>query len=200
MRAMSISISETSAAGGFIMPGDYVDVVLTANIRSAVDSNKAAVTRFDFPDGDTIINFTSETVLENVKVLAIDQSLGQNTTEQGPAKVGRTATLEVTPHDASRLLIASQLGNLTLTLRSIVTEPETAESKAAAEDPFFFTSDTSSSRTLAAITNYMSKAGQPMPKPKVEEPQAAPPAPPVEAGGTIRINRGGNIQEQSVGQ
>ena len=202
MRAISIQISESSAAAGFIMPGDFVDVVLTANIRSAVDANKSGLSRFDFPDGDTIINYTSESVLENVKVLAIDQSMNQNTAEQGPARVGRTATIEVTPNDAGRLLIASQLGQLTLTLRSLVKEPQTAETQAATEDPFYFTSDTSSSRTLAAITNYMSKAGQPvMPKPKVEEPVAPPPPPPVDStGGTVRVNRGGNVQEQSIGQ
>lgn len=203
MRALSIPISETSAAGGFIMPGDYVDVVLTANIRSAVDTNKSGLSRFDFPDGDTIINYASETVLENVKVLAIDQSLSQNSAEQGPARIGRTATLEVTPNNAARLLIASNMGSLTLTLRSIVKEQETAESIAAANDPFYFTSDTSSSRILAAITNYMSKAGQPVipkPKPEVTVEVMEPVAPmPVDTNsGTIRINRGGNIQEQSI--
>jgi pilus assembly protein CpaB len=103
MRAISTEISAETGAGGFILPNDRVDVILSKR-----DKN---------PDraGPDIVN--SEVILANVRVLAIDQAPkekdGQN------AVVGKTVTLELKPEQAETLARARQSGTLALALRSI---------------------------------------------------------------------------------
>jgi pilus assembly protein CpaB len=103
MRAISTEISPESGAGGFILPNDRVDVILSKR-----DKN---------PDrtGPDVVN--SEIILSNVRVLAIDQAPkekdGQNTV------IGKTVTLELKPEQAETLARARQTGTLALALRSI---------------------------------------------------------------------------------
>ena len=106
MRAMSISIAVDTAAGGFILPGDRVDVVLT---RETNFGNVGAT------EGDRA-KFSSATVLQNIKVLAIDQSTRAG--DDAQTVVGATATLEVAPTDAEVLALAKAEGELSLSLRS----------------------------------------------------------------------------------
>jgi pilus assembly protein CpaB len=106
MRAMAIRVTVETAAGGFILPGDRVDVLLT---RETTLSNMGA------QEGDRS-KFASSTVMQNVKVLAIDQSTRAGDDEQ--AVVGATATLEVGPRDAEALALAKSEGELSLVLRS----------------------------------------------------------------------------------
>ena len=106
MRAMAIKVTVETAAGGFILPGDRVDVLLT---RETTLSNVGT------PDAERN-KFSSSTVMQNVKVLAIDQSTRAGDDEQ--AVVGATATLEVGPQDAEALALAKSEGELSLVLRS----------------------------------------------------------------------------------
>ncbi len=100
MRAMSVPLSAESAAGGFILPGDHVDVVQSRQVDNGGGAKR----------------FASGTVLRNVKVLAIDQTIGQ--AQKSAAVVGATATLEVTPAEAELIALAKSEGQLTLILRS----------------------------------------------------------------------------------
>ncbi|MBX9460163.1 MAG: Flp pilus assembly protein CpaB [Brevundimonas sp.] len=106
MRAMAIRVTVETAAGGFILPGDRVDVVLT---RETTLANLGA------SEGDRS-KFTSATVMQNIKVLAIDQSTRAGDDEQ--TVIGATATLEVGPRDAEALALAKSEGELSLILRS----------------------------------------------------------------------------------
>ena len=106
MRAMAIRVTVETAAGGFILPGDRVDVLLT---RETTLSNMGA------QESDRS-KFASSTVMQNIKVLAIDQSTRAGDDEQ--AVVGATATLEVGPRDAEALALAKSEGELSLVLRS----------------------------------------------------------------------------------
>ena len=106
MRAMAIRVTVETAAGGFILPGDRVDVLLT---RETTLGNMGA------QEGDRS-KFASSTVMQNVKVLAIDQSTRAGDDEQ--AVIGATATLEVAPRDAESLALAKSEGELSLVLRS----------------------------------------------------------------------------------
>ena len=106
MRAMAIRVTVETAAGGFILPGDRVDVLLT---RETNLSNIGA------SEGDRS-KFASSIVMQNVKVLAIDQSTRAGDDEQ--AVVGATATLELAPRDAEALALAKSEGELSLVLRS----------------------------------------------------------------------------------
>jgi pilus assembly protein CpaB len=100
MRAISTPITEETAAGGFILPNDRVDVLLSHKMQ--VGSKEEPV---------------SEAVLRNVRVLAI----GQEIETKGGDKVatGKTATLELTPRQAETLALAQSMGEISLSLRSL---------------------------------------------------------------------------------
>ena len=110
MRAVSTQISPETGAGGFILPNDRVDVILSRRDREA---EKAAGTEVQ----------TSEIVLSNIRVLAIDQ----NVEEKGGQKVvvGKTATLELSPAQTETLVLSQHLGSLSLALRSITDAHQT---------------------------------------------------------------------------
>ena len=105
MRAVSTEISPETGAGGFILPNDRVDVILSKREKNLDRANS----------GD-IVN--SEVILSNIRVLAIDQAPrekdGQNSV------VGKTATLELKPGQAEALARARQSGTISLALRSMV--------------------------------------------------------------------------------
>jgi len=105
MRAISTQISPETGAGGFILPNDHVDVILTRRDRDADKSGGG---------GDT---HSSEIILSNVRVLAIDQNVQEKDGQK--VVVGKTATLELTPRQAETLALSQQLGSLSLALRSI---------------------------------------------------------------------------------
>lgn len=102
-RAISTEISPETGAGGFILPNDRVDVILTKREKN--------------PDSKAPDVATSEIVLSNVRVLAIDQAPKEK--EGTSALVGRTVTLELKPEQAETLARSRQNGSLTLALRSI---------------------------------------------------------------------------------
>lgn len=105
MRAMAVRVTVETAAGGFILPGDRVDVVLTA------ETNRDGAV-----EGATKSKFASGVVLQNIKVLAIDQATRVG--DDAQAVVGATATLEVRPQDSVLLAQAKSEGELSLSLRS----------------------------------------------------------------------------------
>jgi pilus assembly protein CpaB len=119
MRAISTQISPETGAGGFILPNDHVDVILT---RRKADADKGAA------GSDT---HSSETILTNVRVLAIDQNVQEKDGQK--VVVGKTATLELTPNQTETLALSQQLGTLSLALRSITDatrdEPQTDDNK-----------------------------------------------------------------------
>lgn len=100
-RAVAVRITDVSGAGGFILPGDKVDVLLTIS---------ASGDRLD-----TVTNI----LLQNTRVLAIDQEADEST---GGAIVAKAATIEVLPEDAQRIALASTVGTLSLSLRNTTGE------------------------------------------------------------------------------
>jgi pilus assembly protein CpaB len=108
MRAVAIEIAPETAAGGFILPNDRVDVIVTREVETT------------HPGANTIQNIRSDMILANVRVLAIDGIYGAPPAEgQGAVLVGTRATLELTPADATLLASAKKAGDLALSLRSI---------------------------------------------------------------------------------
>lgn len=108
MRAMAIKVSAESMVGGFISPGDKVDVILSYQIKLNGDEADSAAGKVD--------KHASQTILENVNVLAIDQNSSK---ADDKAKVGRTVTLEVDAAGAEKLVLASEMGDLSLSLRAL---------------------------------------------------------------------------------
>src|SRR5581483_1352078 len=112
MRAVSTEISPETGAGGFILPNDRVDVILS---RRPQGDNRSSSTG-NVP--------TSETVLTNVRVLAIDQTVEEKNGQR--VVVGKTATLELSPRQAETLAQSKQNGTLSLALRSLLDANQTA--------------------------------------------------------------------------
>ena len=95
-RAVTVAVDDVRGVAGFIFPGDFVDVVLTRTDNSAGPQNFSAV------------------ILQHVKVLAIDQMAGQR---QEHPTVAKAVTVEVDPEQALRILLAANVGKLSLILR-----------------------------------------------------------------------------------
>ena len=110
MRAVTIPVSEVSGTGGFIFPGDHVDMMLTQSVKS---TSAAA--------SDSSPLFASETILRNLRVLATDQTTETEVTPNGKSvvKTAHNVTLEVTPRIAEKIEVAQTLGSLSLALRSL---------------------------------------------------------------------------------
>lgn len=132
MRAMAVKIAPETGAGGFILPGDRVDVLLTRQ-ATVQDEN-----------GQNTQETVSEIILENVRALAIDQTVNDpGAAEAGDSKsassvIGKTATLQVTPAQAQTLALANDSGTLSLALRSL-------ERK---EDPVFAAREAAAAKAL----------------------------------------------------
>ena len=94
-RAMAIEVDATSGVGGFVTPGDSVDVVMT----QGRDAGMRAVT-----------------VLQNIRVVGVDQIADEQADQPG---VARTVTVEVSPEQGQKLALAQQAGRLSLSLRSL---------------------------------------------------------------------------------
>jgi pilus assembly protein CpaB len=118
MRAVSTQISPETGAGGFILPNDHVDVLLTRRDREA---EKATGTEVQ----------TSEMILKNIRVLAIDQTVSEKDGQK--VITGKTATLELTPRQTETLTLAQKLGSISLALRSI-TDAHAVEKDNSDED------------------------------------------------------------------
>ncbi|WP_128291949.1 Flp pilus assembly protein CpaB [Afifella aestuarii] len=99
-RAVAVRVSAESAAGGFVLPNDRVDILLTSSDEGG--ESRSQVTR---------------TILRNIRVLAIDQTVQER--EGEPVVIGKTATLEVTPREAEVVTAAEGSGTLSLALRSM---------------------------------------------------------------------------------
>ncbi len=129
MRAISVPINATTGISGFIFPGDYVDLLLTQSLKQG-DSTRHA----------------SETVLREVRVLAVDQRVSD---QEGTPSVAKTATLEVTPKQAEEIAVVMEIGRLSLALRSL---PQETEEGVEILEPFgpTLTWDSQVSRVLRA--------------------------------------------------
>lgn len=116
-RAVATGISRTTSAGGFILPNDRVDVLVTR--RKEGDKNKT---------------YTTDVILENIRVLAIDQVIEE---KDGKASViGETATLQLNPSQVEELAIAQETAErISLTLRSIADSGDDAVISNVAKGP-----------------------------------------------------------------
>jgi pilus assembly protein CpaB len=114
MRATSVTLTSATDVAGLILPGDHVDLILSHPIKSELHPNAPA-------------RLASETVLTDIRVVAIDQIV--NDLDKKPI-AGKTATFEVTPKQAEIIEVAKTLGNLTLVLRSAGGNVDDAKSKA----------------------------------------------------------------------
>lgn len=111
-RAISIAVDVVTGASGLIWPGDEVDLILTQNLQQQGAESP----------GRRVVG---ETILSAVRVIAVDQQISHSGTDVAAARVvARTVTLEVNPEQAERVAVATQLGRISLVVRSIEGVPE----------------------------------------------------------------------------
>ena len=126
-RALSVPVNAASGISGLIFPGDRVDLILSYSIKEeGQDRNERKA---------------SETVLSDIRVLALDQRTDD---VDGERVVAKTATLEVDPKEAEKLSLAQQLGDLSLSLRPIARDGDPEEPSLPT-----FTTDTEISRVMS---------------------------------------------------
>jgi pilus assembly protein CpaB len=111
MKAVTVRVNDVEGVGGFVLPGDHVDVVLTRQV------DKGAA--------------TAEVVLQNARVLAVDQSADERAAK---AAVAKSVTLEVDTLDAQKIWLASSVGNLSLLLRKAGETVDTRTRKISLKD------------------------------------------------------------------
>ena len=117
MRAVTVEIDKVSGNSGLVFPGDYVDMILTIELEDPDNRRRNP-------------RLASETILSDVRVIAMGERVETFATIEAAEPQGRpatTATLEVAPEHAERINVAQQLGRLALSLRSLADEttPET---------------------------------------------------------------------------
>lgn len=120
-RGVGVKLSVEHGAGGFILPNDRVDVILTRKLGQ---------------DASGAPNYQAATVLTDIRVLAVDQTADQEADSK--AIVAKTATLELSQREAETVALAEAMGDLSLTLRSLTkAEPGSQESDASGgKNPF----------------------------------------------------------------
>ena len=118
MRAVTVPVSVTSGVGGFIFPGDRVDMVLTQTVTGGGEGSPLKV---------------SETIVRNLRVLATDQRIdSKDATGKTEVKTFATVTFEATPKISEKIAVAQSLGTLSLALRSIADNTAELERAVAA--------------------------------------------------------------------
>ena len=209
MRAVTVGVSATSGVAGFVFPGDRVDLVLTQEVAGSGD------------DGPPLR--ASETIVRNIRVLAVDQRL--NARDEAGNQVAQTVatvTFEATPKIAEKIAVAQTIGQLSLSLRSIadnnaeleraiaageVTVPHNGDPRAERQILLQVASmpnDTNTTYTVGADVSRFQRAtvpsrrrnegGNSSPRPVAV---ASGPAQPV--GPIVRVARGNNVTLVPVG-
>jgi pilus assembly protein CpaB len=207
MRAVTIPVSAKTGVGGFVFPGDHVDLMLTQQVQGDGDSLRAA-----------------ETILRNLRVLATDQATDSDVVDgKTVVHAFNTVTLEVTPRIAEKVAVAQEIGQISLSLRAIsdnqgdfdrllasgeikvpegaTRQQEEALLKKAADHPV----DGQSTYVTGGDVSRFQRSSIP---PKGQSAPAAP-APqqiasvgggaPVRAGPVVRVTRGKTTTDEPVG-
>jgi pilus assembly protein CpaB len=114
-RAISIKVDAESGVSGLIKPGDYVDVLLTQVAANADVARRAL----------------SETLLQNVRIIAIDQEIvqGGGANNTAAAKIAQTVSLQLAPEQVKKIAVAKHLGSLSLAMRSAVELRDAVDSR-----------------------------------------------------------------------
>ncbi len=188
MRAVTISTSATTAAGGFIQPGDRVDILMTLDVsRDAADMKEDSGLI-----AGRILRYVAETFLHDIKIIAVDQDIAGGGDK---VKIGKTVTVEVTPHQVEVIEVAKRMGKLSLTLRSMglpgsQTEPGTFTSDLQISPTYLTLYRNAIDRTPAPVP-VIAPTPAPVPVPLVAAPEPTKKAAPPPRSRRITVYRGG---------
>ena len=109
-RAVSVGVDEVTGAAGLVWPGDHVDLILTQEMAAGTTTPTRRV--------------VGETILTDVRVLAVDQKIARAGPDVVVGQLARTVTIEVTPPQAERIAVAARLGSIVLTVRASDSKPD----------------------------------------------------------------------------
>ncbi len=166
-RAVSIRIDAASGISGLVFPGDRVDIILSQTVTD--------------PEAPEIgERRVSETVLTNVRVLALDQFIDD---QNGEPRLAKTATLEFTPKQVETVAVARELGSLSLSLRSLAQNQEELDRIVASGETF----DEPEPQRGSSFT-WGDQASVVVPNPHAELGKKQ----------IIQVSRGGNVEETKV--
>jgi pilus assembly protein CpaB len=183
MRAITINVSPQQGVAGLILPNDHVDILMNISVRDIVGLQGWR---------DVVLRYSAETIMRNMRVVAINQKLSHDPKE-GVAEPGNLVTLEVTPDQAEQLLVAQQVGTLSLTLRSMVKGPDDNNTGQT------YTMDVRASRVLSSLVALdLEEDEETLPTTKSEAMEKARER--SKRRTEIKINRGGSIAIQKFGQ
>lgn len=140
MRAISVQVNKSSDVSGLVLPGDHVDILITHPLPSPST------------DGGAQPHQAAETVLHDVRVLAVDQKLES---KGGEPITAQSVTLEVTPKESEMIAVAAEIGKLWLSLRSLPSSPVAlvGADSSGTGDSGTFTLDSEVSRLLTQKGN-----------------------------------------------
>lgn len=188
MRAVTITTSTRSGVGGFIFPGDRVDLLLTQTVSGNDDGQPLNAT---------------ETVIRNLRVLATDQSTdsampdGKQPPEAKVAvKTFNTVTLEVTPRLAEKIAVAEKIGSLTLSLRSLADNQQDLDRPDANPLPDASPADSDTTVTTGGDVSRFQRSGMPR---KAKAAPAPGTVRPTHIGSVVRVTRGKTTSLEPVG-
>lgn len=209
MRAVTVPVSATSGVAGFVFPGDRVDLVLTQEVTGGGEGPPLRV---------------SETIIRNIRVLAVDQRLNarDEAGNQVPQTVA-TVTFEATPKISEKIAVAQTIGQLSLSLRSLadnnaeleraiaageVTVPENVDPRAERQVLLAIASrptDTNTTYTVGSDVSRFQRSTVPS-RPRAEGNNASAGASPASGipadrpiGPVVRVARGNNVTLVPVG-
>ena len=172
MRAVSVAITQVTGVSGYISPGDQVDVILTHEVKDTSDNPVLDPRRF------------AETIAEGVRLLAIEKLPSRQT---GKPRAGETVTLEVDPRQAEVIVLAQEMGKLSLTVRSV---PALALETSTPRDEVY-TSDLFISDAVADFLSFGTRRAPQLLARRGQQNRsvASAPARRSSSGGTVRVYR-----------
>jgi pilus assembly protein CpaB len=166
-RAVTVNLTPSSGISGFVFPGDHVDLILTMTLKSSDTAQSTKECSYKYGSGSYSSSCTSnsgqpdrtnhvaETVLKDIRVLALDQRADDQNKD---IVVARTATLEVTPKQAEVIAVTGDLGKMTLSLRSVARD----EAEAVADSggrKITYTWDSDATRLIQGPLAHHGQAG-----------------------------------------
>jgi pilus assembly protein CpaB len=183
MRAVTFSVSPPQGVAGLILPNDHVDILMNMSVRDIVGISGWK---------DVVLRYSAETILKDIRVVAINQKLSHDPKE-GVAEPGNLVTVEVTPEQAERLLVAQNVGELSLALRSMVPGDKDNDKTQT------FTMDIRASRALSSLVALdLEESEDELPTNMTDAMQKARER--AKRRTDVKINRGGSIAVQKFGQ
>lgn len=190
MRSVTIDVTPRTGAAGLILPNDHVDVFMVANFREKMEEPEDVAR-------DLLNETAAEAILRDVKVIAVNQLLTHQD-GAGPGINSQNVTMEVTSEQAQKIIVASQIGELVLALRSWARDDVAA---AADADAPIYVTDRGTSKLLDDLMRGGGNADLfDMPVANDEPANDQPAGRSTVAAQSIRINRGGAVSVESLGQ